>query len=313
MTIGEHVAEFEGRPVRDYDPDEGIADPEGLAYRLSIDYDAGEAGETMTGLLARFLEDPNAARVQAMVIGPWEEVYDSGNTSAPIVEALVASAETLAALRAIFLGDVTYEESEMSWIGQSDVTPLFDAYPRLESFRVRGGTGLVIGSLKHANLRSLAVETGGLDAAVVRGILSSELPRLEHLELWLGSENYGKTVTAEDLGPILRGEAFPTLRYLGLRNCEDADAIAAAVADAPILDRIKVLDLSLGDLTDEGANALMGSPKVARLDKLDIHHHFASPGVTLKIQDLGIAVDASERHEPHKYSDEEYRFIAVSE
>ncbi|WP_165220088.1 STM4015 family protein [Aquisphaera insulae] len=313
MTIGEHVETFEGLPVHDFDPDEGINDPEGMAYRLSVEYDAAEQGATMTGTLAAFLEDPAAARVEAMVIGPWEEVYDSSNSSAPIVEALVASAETLVALRAIFLGDITYEESEMSWIGQSDVTPLFDAYPRLESFRVRGGTGLVIGSLKHVNLRSLAVETGGLDASILRGILSSDLPRLEHLELWLGTEEYGRTVTVEDLGPILRGEVFPALRYLGLRNCQNVDEIAVSVAEAPILDRIKVLDLSLGDLTDAGAKALIESSKVARLGKLDIHHHFASPELTQKLEALGIAVDASERQEPHRYKDEEYRFISVSE
>lgn len=313
MVIEESADEFARLPVRNYESDEGITDPEGSAYRLYIDYDGSESGETMTALLARFLEDPAAPRVHALVIGAWENVYDSSVSSERIVEALVASAEKLAGLKAIFLADVICEEAEISWIQQSDVTAIFDAYPRLEEFRVRGGTGLVIGSLRHEQLRSLIVETGGLDAAVVRGIASSDLPRLEHLELWLGSDGYGKTVTIADLQPILRGDVLPALQYLGLRDCEGADELAAAVAQAPILSRIKTLDLSLGDLTDVGAKALLESPGVARLEKLDIHHHFVSPDVVKALESLGISVDASDVQEPSTYNGETYRFIAVSE
>jgi hypothetical protein len=313
VVIEESASEFAGLPVRNYDPDEGITDPEGSAYRLYIDYDGSESGETMTALLARFLEDPSAPRVHALVIGAWENVFDSSTSTERIVEALVASAERLASLKAIFLADVTGEEAEISWIQQSDVTALFDAYPHLEEFRVRGGSGLVIGSLRHENLRTLIVETGGLDASVVRGIASSALPRLEHLELWLGSDGYGKTVTITDLAPILRGDVFPALQYLGLRDCEGANELAAAVAHAPILSRIKTLDLSLGDLTDEGAKALVESPGIAGLQKLDIHHHFVSPAAVAALESLGISVDASDVQEPDTYNGETYRYIAVSE
>jgi hypothetical protein len=313
VTIEEHATEFAGQPVRDYDPDEGIVDPSGFAYRLTVDYDASESGETMTGLLARFIEDPAASQVRALIIGAWENVFDPNANSERIVEALVTSSPSLASLRALFLGDVTREESEISWIQQSDVTALFDAYPNLEHFRVRGGSGLVIGSLRHKNLRSLAVETGGLDAAAVRGIGTSDLPALEHLELWIGEDGYGRTTTVADLAPILQGDVLPALRYLGLRNCELANQVAEALTQAPILSRIKVLDLSLGNLDDAGAQALAACPGVARLEKLDIHHHYASPAAVAALEALGIAVDASGPQEPHHYGDEEYRYIAVAE
>jgi hypothetical protein len=313
VTIEEHANEFAGLPVQDYDPDEGIKDPESHAYRLSISYDASTSGETMTGLLAGLVEDPAAFRLRALIIGAWEDVYDPNSGSGRVVEALVASSAKLPRLRALFLGDVIREEAEISWIQQSDVTSLFDAFPRLEQFRVRGGSGLVIGSLRHQGLQSLIVESGGLDAAVVRGIASSDLPRLEHLELWIGSEDYGKTTGVADLAPILRGDVFPALRYLGLRNGEGADELAAAVAAAPILERIKVLDFSLGNLGDEGAKALAASPAVARLEKLDFHHHYVSPAVVAAIEALGIEIDASDVQEPDRYTDEEHRYIAVSE
>jgi hypothetical protein len=310
MSIEDHASEFAGLPVQDYDPEAGIDDPSGTIYRLSLDW---EAEESITDLLARFLEEPDVGQSRGIVIGAWQG-DDSGVGSDTIVEALVAARERLPALRALFLGDITSEENEISWIQQSDVTALFDAYPGLEDFRVRGGSGLVIGRLRHENLRSLVVETGGLDAEVVRGIAASDLPRLEHLELWLGTGNYGRTVTVEDLDPILRGDRFPALRRLGLRNCEGADAIAQVVANTPVLSRLEVLDLSLGDLGDEGALALAASPGVARLKELDIHHHYVSDEAILKLEALGIEVESGDRQEPHDWGDGEmHRYIAASE
>jgi hypothetical protein len=313
MTIEEHAETFAGRPVRDYDPAEGLQEPAGTIYRLRVEYDGAESGETMIGLIARFLEEPEAGRVPGLVIGSWEEVYEDNGSSEPIVEALVAARETLAGLRALFLGDITREESEISWITQSDVTPLLDAYPALEHFRVRGGTGLVLGSLRHEDLRSLVVESGGLGAEVVRAVAAADLPRLEHLELWLGDPGYGGDATVADLAPILDGGRFPALRQLGLRDSAIADEVAAAVARAPILGRIKVLDLSLGNLGDAGAQALLEGPDVARLERLDIHHHYVSATLVDRLAALGVDLNADDRREPNEYGGETYRYIAVSE
>ncbi len=57
------------------------------------------------------------------------------------------------------MGDITYEECEVSWINQADMSPLLAAYPQLEVFRVRGGTGLAFSKIKHAHLTELGVET----------------------------------------------------------------------------------------------------------------------------------------------------------
>ncbi len=311
MAISEHVDELMGKPVRDYDPGQGIEDTESTIYRLSLSWDDTEAGVSLTGLLAQFLDDPKAAEVSGLVIGPWEGVFEAAGGAEQIVAALVAARDRLSGLRALFLGDIISEECEISWIQQTDVSPLLHAYPELEYFRVRGGTALVLGSLHHESLRALIVESGGLDAEVVRSVGRSELPQLEHLELWLGSEHYGATTTVADLEPILEGGRFPRLSYLGLRDCEIADAVAVAVAKAPVLERIQVLDLSLGNLTDEGAKALLEGAAV--LQKLDIHHHFVSPELVEQLAALGIELDASDPQEPDEYRGEIHRYIAVSE
>ena len=313
MAIHEHVTRFAGFPVKDYRPGQPLKNPARVIYRLSLNYDEGEDGGHLTERVAEFLGQPGVGEAPGLVIGAWEEMYDVNSSG--LVEALVAGRGQLASLKALFLGDILGEESEISWINQSDMSPLFEAYPGLEHFRVRGGNGLSLGQLRHERLRSLVIETGGLRAAVVREVAAAELPALEHLELWLGEENYGGDSTVEDLRPILSGRRFPRLRYLGLRDSPRADEIAAAVAGAPVLERVRVLDLSLGNLGDKGAQALLASPAVAALEKLDIHHHYVSKEMVKKLQALGIEVDAGEGQTAYvsEHDGEEYRYIAVSE
>jgi hypothetical protein len=315
VTISARVDTFFGSPVKDYHPEAGIKDPAGTIYRLSLDdpYEAEKKGESLVNVLARFVADPGAAQARGLVIGTWEDVWSDPAGAERIVAALVAARDRLPALRALFLGDMTFEECEISWINQTDVSPILAAYPALECLRVRGGTNLVLGTPRHEALRELIIETGGLDAEVVRGIIAGHLPRLEHLELWLGSSGYGGTITIEDLGPILDGSRFPALQYLGLRDSEMADPLAVALAQAPIVGRIHVLDLSMGNLSDEGARALLESPAVKSLRKLDIHFHYVSQALVDALSALGIEVDASEPQSSDDNDGEPRRYIAVSE
>ncbi len=246
------------------------------------------------------------------MIGVWG---DTGplDDSRKVVDALVAARDKLPRLEALFIGDIVVEEYEISWIEHVSMAPIFDAYPGLEHFRVRGGQGLRLGTLNHQRLKSLVIETGGLDVAVVREITSSNLPELEHLELWLGDENYGANTELVDLAPIFSGRLFPKLERLGLRDTELADAIAVAVSHSPLIERLEVLDLSLGTLSDDGAAALLASPHVAKLQLLDIHHHYCSDEMIAKLEGLGVEVDASDRRTPDDDEGELHRYIAVSE
>lgn len=312
MPIYEHVTEFAGKPVIDYDPETGMCDPEQYYYRIGFGYDAYEAEAPLTHRIAAFLREPDVENITGIVIGAWEEV-GTGIGSGPIVEALVAAKQKLPNLKAIFLGDVICEESEISWILQSDVSPLFSAYPKLEHFRVRGNEGLSLGSLKSEWLQALVIETGGLSATIVQQVVAAEFPNLEHLELWLGTDEYGGDVTLRDLNPILSGKLFPKLDYLGLRDSEFTDKIAVTIAESPIIERIKVLDLSLGTLTDKGARALLNSRAVRKLEKLDLHYHYLSAKMMNALKQLHIDVDVSEQQEAEEYDGEMYRYPAVTE
>ncbi len=167
---------------------------------------------------------------------------------------------------------------------------------------------------EHERLTSLAFEASNLPRQVVRNVGASRLPALEHLELWLGTSEYGADTTVADLKGIFQGKGLPMLRYLGLRNSEIADDISEALAKAPVLERVRVLDLSLGTLGDRGAEALLANPAIARLEKFDIHHHYISPELIARLQALGIQVDAGAAEKPEDPDDPDaYRYVAHSE
>jgi hypothetical protein len=307
MTIGEHEETFHGLPIIAAEEVESFAD---CAPRIALDYDSELSLEEK---LSALLERPGAKGMRALVIGPWWPEIASDVNGEEVVGLLVAARDRLPALEALFFGDVVAYESEISWIEHGDASPLFSAFPALRTLRIRGANGLSLGQPKHRTLENLIIESGGLDVSVVRQIDAAELPALRHLELWLGDEGYGANVAVDDLAPILSGEKFPKLTRLGLRDARNADDVAAAVARSKLLERLEVLDLSLGTLGDAGARALLASPAIAKLKKLDVHHHYISAEVVAKLVDLGrhgVEVDAGDQRESE---DDGHRYVAVSE
>src|SRR5688572_8070586 len=123
MGINENVSEFAGLPVLDFDPQAGILYPHTIAYRLRLDYGDFDESKTNIESIKRFLADPAIGQVQALLIGLWG--YDYEKDSGEIVRMIAESSHRLPNLKALFLGDITYEECEISWIQQSDVSPLF--------------------------------------------------------------------------------------------------------------------------------------------------------------------------------------------
>ncbi|MET8825069.1 STM4015 family protein [Streptomyces sp. NPDC004610] len=318
MSYVEHLSELYGLPVFDFpDLKEEKALPEAgaVAWRLAVDPYGDSSDEEFGDRWERFLDTVDPAGVRAIVVGPWGEVYD--HDSSDVVRRLVDAHEELTGLRAVFLGDLVREEAEISWIEQSDVTPVLAAYPLLEEFGVRGGGGLRFPALAHRALRALSFEAGGLPGEVVRGVAASELPALEHLDLWLGVNEYGGDATVADLAPVLAGGRFPALRHLGLRNSEIQDEIAVAVAGAPVVAQLTSLDLSLGMLTDEGAIALLDGQPLTHLTGLDLNHNYITDPVAQRIQAAlephGVEVDLSETGEEWDDDGEIHRFTAVAE
>lgn len=306
MGIGSHKTEFAGQKIIDYNPAEGLTDLT-AAYRLSLGWEEVDAGENWLELFAKFLAEPQLSHITGFVLGAWGEMIDEEID--PFVEALAGAHHSLPNLTTLFVADVTSEESEISWIPQGDLSPLFLAYPNLRHFGARGSQGLRLGYMNLPHLETLVIETGGLPDEIVHEIFSSELPNLTHLELWLGTARYGGQCTAEDFAPLLSGELFPKLRYLGLRDSEIVDELAGLLVNSPLLERLETLDLSLGTMSDLGAQVFLNNPAVLNLKKLDLHRHYITPALQKQLQQLPLEVDVSDQQN----LDREWRFVAVGE
>jgi hypothetical protein len=213
VTINSKLSTFAGLPIVAWDADETPADPTAVAWRLEVeefDADESEIGLAFEALLKRTGEGGPVA----LVVGEWGEAYER---TFPI-DLLVRNATRLGRLRALFAAELTFEQCEISWIKQDDITPLLEAFPALETLWVRGADGLALRPLRHEGLRELVLQSGGLPAEIVRAVGASDFPNLQRLELWLGVDNYGGDARADDLAPILAGRALPALTSLGFRN-----------------------------------------------------------------------------------------------
>lgn len=311
MTIDATSTKYLGKPVVEFRMGDTLADPEkapnpektrGAAYRLVQDYDSEESQEE---LLDAFLAQVDVAALETLIIGAWNEAYEEGPQQ--YLDALTARRAELTGLRHLFVGDMTYEDCEISWIIQGDYTALLAAFPQLQSLRVRGSTKLSFAPFEHQALESLAIECGGLPSTLVRSIATSRLAALNHLELWLGDANYGFDGDVALYAGLLESIDAGRLRYLGLRNALISDALAVHLAQQPWLGRLHMLDLSMGTLGDEGALALCASPYLQGLHKLDLSHHYISAAVQAKLKELPCKVVLKD---PQDAEDERYVEVA---
>lgn len=307
MTISAHITSFYGLPIVEFTEATALDDPRGKAYRLGFDDRDDETdGETLVELFHAFLDQPNSQEVTALVFGTGEDYTYSYHL---IVDAVTAAAASLPNLAAVFFAEVTFDQCEISWIEQADYDEFLRAFPKLKHLQIRGGSALQLGTVDHANLETLIIEAGGLHASEIRAVTSATLPALRHLELWLGTEDYGFNGSIGDLAPLLLKDCFPKLRYLGLRNSEIADEIAAEIVASPLLAHVETLDLSLGTLSDDGAESLLRSSAVPRLKRLNLEHHYLSPEMMARFSALGIAVDLGNP----QTADDGDRYVAVGE
>jgi hypothetical protein len=281
------------------------------AWRVSVGDDGDDGADpswqTAFGL---FLDAVDTSKVTAFVIGAWQDAYEQHVS--PITDMLVANADRFPALTALFVADMGSETCEVSWIQQSDATPLLAAFPKLTVFGLRGGTDLELRPFTHENLTELVFQSGGLPAAVVRSVGASTLPALTSLDLYLGSGDYGGDTRPADLADVFAGTGLPALTRLGLRDADNADEIAAGLAQAPIVARLTDLDLSLGTLSDDGAAALLAGQSLTHLATLDLHRNYLSDDAVARVRQAlpHTDVDASDQQS----SEDQYdRYPAVTE
>ena len=116
MTVADYAEKFFGLPIVEYRHGDNIRRRD-CVYRLA--QETYDAEESQRELLDGFLAQVDPSTLEALVIGPWNEA--SSNGPHEYFEGLIE--HRLPALKALFVGDMTYEDCEMSWIIQTDYAP----------------------------------------------------------------------------------------------------------------------------------------------------------------------------------------------
>jgi len=225
---------------------------------------------TVERVLHHLRDDPGPGRfLQHLTVGI---VSYEDNSYEGVAERL--SAYPRPTLRSLFLGDFSHEETELNWSTIGDLSCLWPAVPRLEKLTLRSGS-MTLGAIELPELRELATITGGLGSDGVRAIAGAPWPRLERLALQVGRVNEGACADAMELAPLLEARAAPALRHLGIVNCEFTDPLCDLLWQCPLLPRLASLDLSMGTLSDQGAEVLVAHRAAfASLELLDVSDNY---------------------------------------
>ena len=280
-------------------------------YHEYEDYEDGKTAETMVG---EILADPEFQNIDKLIIGDWGGAYE--DSCQAVLDAIADNADKFSHITSLFVGDMDYEECEISWIIQGDYSRIWETMPQLKEITVKGSTDLKLGKIKHSSLESLTIICGGLGSDVIKEIEEAELPELKKLLVYIGSENYGFDGDADTVRSLLANSDFPELEYLGIADSEIQDELTAVVLDCKYIDSITTLDLSCGTITDKGGELLLKKlPELKNLKKLDLSYNYLSDEMKEKLTAAAPAVemDLSDSQEADEWDGELWYNAMVTE
>lgn len=269
--------------------------------RYTYSYDEyEEQGKSAKDMVADIMADPDFLSLTELIVGDWGNAWE--DSCQPILDGIVAHAGQFSHIQSLFIGDMDFEECEVSWIMQGNFSGLWAALPNLRSLTVKGSMDLVLGDICHEGLEELAIICGGLGSDVIRSVQNAKLPNLKKLLLYIGIDDYGFDGNADTVKELLDKADFPKLTYLGIVDSEIQDELAKVVLESKFMGQVETLDLSLGTLTDQGGQLLLDTlPKWPNIRNLDVHYNYLTDEMAQKLEKLSIAVDASERNQPDEY------------
>lgn len=251
-------------------------------------------------LTRAFLELPVARLVTRLRFGLAS--MESDNDWTATMAAVTASPQA-AHLLSLAFDDYDSEDCEISWTPIGDFSSAWAKLPALEELRIKSGAGGKLGDLDLPRLRKLVRVSGGLSRAEIVALLDAKCPRLEHLEIWFGSDGYGAEGNPGLLERLFAGEAPRTLTHLGLVNAEFTHELIAPLARSALLPRLRSLDLSRGVLRDEDLDELIAAaPAFRHLERLDLsENQIASRGDEVRRVLPNAVLDEQRVDAPERY------------
>ncbi len=275
----------------------------GKSKKYQYDYDDYDEGKGPATMVEEILADPEFPQVTQLIIGSWGSACE--DDCQEILDGIRANKDKFAHVESLFVGDMDYEECEVSWILQGNYSDFWEAMPQLKELTIKGSMDLVLGDIVHQNLEALTIICGGLPVSVIQSIKKAKLPGLKKLVLYIGIENYGFDGNKDTIKALLEESDFPKLEYLGIEDSEIQDELAEVVLESKYMKQLHTLDLANGTLTDKGGELLRGKlPSYPNVKVLDVHYHYMSEEMEEKLKALPIEVDTSESNEPEEYRGE---------
>lgn len=265
--------------------------------KFSYEYEEYEEGDKSTQtMVADIMEDPDFMDLEEIVIGDWGNAWEDDVQK--IIDDIIENKEQFSHIKSLFIGDMDFEECEVSWIMQGHYENLFRAMPQLEKLTIKGSEDLDLGEVEAPNLQSLEIICGGLPKDVIQSVRDAKLPALKSLTLYIGIDNYGFDGTIKDIEELLEKSNFPALENLAIVDSEIQDEICKAVLESKYMKQIKRLELSMGSLTDKGGQLLLDKlPEFPNVKYLDVHYHYLSDEMMEKLEALPIEVDTDRTDE----------------
>lgn len=286
---------------------------EGKSKKYSYEWeDYEDGGKNAKTIIAEILEDPKLPELEEIIVGCWGESWD--NDAQAIIDGIVENKDKFSHIKSLFIGDMEYDECEVSWIEQADYSKLWEALPQLEKLVIKGSNNLSLGKIKHGSLKSLEIICGGLPKEVLQSIGEAELPELRNLLLYIGVEDYGFDGDTSDIEAMLTKSDFAKLEVLGIMDSEIQDEITEVVVKSKYMKQIEELDLSMGSLSDKGGEILLKEvPEHANIKALNLEYHFMSDAMMEKLKKLSIEVNVEDQQEDDEYDGEIYRWPMLTE
>lgn len=250
--------------VKEFNSEVNITNPEITAYSLNLKQD-----------WELFIYSPQSHQIQALYCHYPSHYF---------IDVFVEAKSQLRNLKALFWGDPRddfYKDISKHKLTRN-MSLILEAYSNLEVLHIRGradgdsydpflGSCLSFTPTEHLHLKTLIIETKVLPKSTLHEIVNLSLPNLEYLELWIGRAGFD----AVSLIPKI-SERFPKLKYLGIRSCEDADEVAKVLVSSPLVERLRILDLSMGEMTNQGVEYFLNCPPVNQLHTLNLSMNYIS-------------------------------------
>ncbi|MFO0600617.1 MAG: WGR domain-containing protein [Myxococcaceae bacterium] len=270
---------------------------------------------TMEETLERLLRHPAGHYVRKITLGlpPDEDT----NWQMESLTDVITECGPLPLLEELDLSPDAEHMDQPSWRRVGDISGIWKAAPHLKTILMQGASGsdggkpIVLGKMEAPWLEKFVFESGGLDKHVATTIGSVTLPKLKHLELHFGRDDYGSNGNVGTLKGILDGSTLPALEYLGLKNSEWEKDLITAVANSKILPRLKELDLSMGVLAADAAELLRThAGKFKHLKRLVLDDNYFSDD---DVKSLKKALPNADLGEQKEEDDPGYRYTTVGE